>query len=417
MSTAEIDILTADSDPTRVRAWLEAVHLGFHGNRISDSQFEHWLADARSDKPVLRQVADPDDTDGWPVATFTDFDKTINAGREVIPASLITDVTVRPDQRRRGLLRRMMTDSLTATHARGVPVATLTVTEATIYGRFGFGVATTANRIEVDTTERFAILPAALQDHGRVRMVSPTAGIEAINNVFDTFHTTQRGSIARPTFYQDWLSGTYDWDGDGPDKKLRHAIHLAADGTIDGYVCFSYDRDPRPHVINVQDMVALTPQAHLGLWDFLGGIDLVGTVKFGNARLDDPLPWAMSDRRGYKVVGSGDRIWSRILDPVRCLSARPWEADGATTLRIVDPMGFADGTYRIESSGGEAQISATEAMPEITLDVSALGGLWLGGATVAQLQGAGRLSGDPAAVEAFAELTDLATPPYSDTFF
>lgn len=417
MSSAKIDILTAEADPARVRAWYEAVQLGFQGPRSSDGQFEHFLADAKADGATMRQVADSDDPDGWPVATFIDFDKSINAGGAVIPANLITDVTVRPDQRRRGLLRAMMTDALTAAHDRDIPVATLTVTEATIYGRFGFGVSTIANRVEVTTTDRFGILPAALADHGRVRMVSAATAMEAINAVFAAFHQQQRGSIERPHFYQDWLSGRFNWDADGPDKKQRYALHVTPDGEIDGYVCFSYDREPRPHVINVHDLTALNPKAYLGLWDFLGGIDLVSTVNYGNARLDDPLPWAMADRRGYKVVGSTDRIWSRILDPVRCLGARPWEADGTTVLRVLDPMGFAEGTFRIEVADGQAEVTASSDEPAVTLDVSALGGLWLGGATVAQLHGSGRLAGDSKAIGNFATLTDLATTPYSNTFF
>ena len=57
---------------------------------------------------------------------------------------MITDVTVSPAHRRKGLLRRLITDDLADAARRGLPLAALTVSETTIYGRFGFGLSTLA---------------------------------------------------------------------------------------------------------------------------------------------------------------------------------------------------------------------------------------------------------------------------------
>ncbi|WP_414601882.1 GNAT family N-acetyltransferase [Micrococcus sp.] len=77
------------------------------------------------------------------MGTFEDFVQplTTSPGR-TLPAWLISDVTVSPDHRRRGVLRALMLRSLADALAAGVPVAALTASEAGIYGRFGFGAAT-----------------------------------------------------------------------------------------------------------------------------------------------------------------------------------------------------------------------------------------------------------------------------------
>ncbi|MDO5287857.1 MAG: sterol carrier protein domain-containing protein, partial [Actinomycetia bacterium] len=172
-----------------------------------------------------------------------------------------------------------------------------------------------------------------------------------------------------------------------------------------------------PHRVQVTDLGALSAQAHLGLWDFLGSLDLVGRITHSGARLDDPLPWALADRRCYRVAGTSDRIWARVLDPVRCLAARPWHRDGTTVLQITDPLGLAAQTLRVEVRAGQVSVTVTTDESQVQIAAAALAGLWLGTASVAQLAGAGQVVGSPAALAAFAELTELADPPYANTFF
>lgn len=413
----ELHSLSSDADPAAVRKWWEAVRLGFHQGRGNDDSFNRFLADSKVDATTMWQVPDPDDPQGLPVGTLVGFDKSINAGHADLPARLISDVTVRPTHRRRGLLRRMITADLTDARERGLPVAALTVTEATIYSRFGFGVTTTGQRIEVESAERFGFQPG-VEPTGRVRLVAPGDGIHAINAVFTQFHAQTRGSVQWPQFYQDWMSGAYDHEADGPDKKTWCALHVTADDQVDGFALYRIgERGDGPRPVEVSMLIATNPAAHLGLWQYLASIDLTEIVKYHNAPLDDPLPWAMRDRRGYKVVGLGDRVWTRILDPIRCLSARPWRADGSIVVGIDDPMDLAGGRFRITTTAGTAEVSATDEPAAVTIPIDVLAGLWLGGAKVPQIAATGRLGGTPEAIEELSELMDLATPPYGVTFF
>ena len=71
-------------------------------------------------------------------------------GGGAVPADAISNVTVSPTHRRRGLLTRMMAEDLTAAKDRGDVVATLIAAEYPIYGRYGFGPAAWTTEWEID---------------------------------------------------------------------------------------------------------------------------------------------------------------------------------------------------------------------------------------------------------------------------
>ncbi len=61
----------------------------------------------------------------------------------------MTVTGVLPTHRRRGYLRAMQRSLIDDAHARGEPVAVLWATEDTIYGQFGYGMASMAAEIDV----------------------------------------------------------------------------------------------------------------------------------------------------------------------------------------------------------------------------------------------------------------------------
>lgn len=72
------------------------------------------------------------------------FQLTVPGGR--VPAAGITVVGVLPTHRRCGILTQMMRAQLDDVRARAEPVACLWASEATIYGRFGYGMASLAGQ-------------------------------------------------------------------------------------------------------------------------------------------------------------------------------------------------------------------------------------------------------------------------------
>lgn len=402
----------------RRRGWLGAVQRGFHEGRPDEEFEKHWLAHVRTDGAVCSGAWLPEGEFGAgpaPVATFCHFDKTLNAGLEMLPLRMITDVTTSPAHRRRGLVRRMMETSLADAVAHGIPVAALTASEATIYGRWGFGAAVFAQKVEVDTGPRFGL--RVFDDPGRVELIEPPDSWSIIKGVFDRFHAANRGSVDWPQFYEVMHTGAFDFEDGGPDKKVRGAVHLDGDGTIDGVVLYKADGSGADRKIAISEMMALTTPAALALWQFIGGIDMAFKATFSLAHPDDPLRWALTDINAVKYTALSEFLWVRILDVAAALTARPWSADGQVVLEVEDDQGHASGRYRIVAESGRTCVDRTDDPAEVTVDAETLGSLYLGGANVSAMQRAGRVSGSDEAVGRFARMADLAVPPYNLTGF
>lgn len=147
------------------RRWLDENARAFLRSRTSDGAFEARLRAAHHDGRVARQVVD----NGTEVGTFCHFPWRLDLGAGETPFWAITNATVRPTHRRRGMLRDMITDSLARAAAQGMPMAGLTATEGSSYARFGFGPASSRWAAEIDTAAFALRTPVP----GTVELVEP----------------------------------------------------------------------------------------------------------------------------------------------------------------------------------------------------------------------------------------------------
>ena len=192
-----------------------------------------------------------------PVATFATLRKDLNIGYgRQLEAQLVTAVTVRGTHRRQGLLRRMMTEDLAASKADGLAMAALTASEASIYGRFGFGVATFERSIKVDTGPRFRLrhTPA-----GTVEIADRKVLLELAPVVFDRVHRTTPGLDRRGRRRTGSAARASSAGTAREDESIRCALHYDADGAVDGYVAYKFAGwDTKPYTMEVIDLVAAT---------------------------------------------------------------------------------------------------------------------------------------------------------------
>lgn len=389
-------------------AWMYAASAAFHDSVQSDEQLRqagaNVVRDARTYTSVYDEAA-PDGFDGKavPIATFGTFPKQLNLGRDrFVDAHLITGVTVRPTHRRRGLLRELMTNDLHDAAERGFGVALLTASEASIYRRFGFGKASFTRVVRVDTGPRFALLN---QPAGRIEVVDPLWLAPRTEQLFTDFHRSTAGSLERTARYKDSVLGAKPGET-GPAASTRAAVHVAADGTIDGYVTFRVEEGKLPGEqsrLEVIDLIWASDDAYLGLWQHLASVDLMQLVRWDSAPIDDPLTWALRDSRCIAVESVEDMLWVRILDVVSSFEARPYLGDGSVTIRVHDALGYAAGDFRIEISSGSSGPRDSAGSPTVTrlgdagaadgidleLDASTLGSLLLGSVRPSVLARAG----------------------------
>lgn len=406
-------------------AWMRAVAFGFHDARRPDARvdqgLEMHLADGRvmtgayQTGPVPSHALGPE----VPVATFGTMDKTLNVGfGRLLDTKLVTAVTVRTPHRRRGLLRRMMLEELALAQEEGLAMAALTASEATIYGRFGFGAATSEQSVKVDTSGRFAL------DHtptGTVEVADPKVLLELAPQVFERVHRLTPGSIGRHEFYRQLASGSVRRDEEGPDPKVKTALRYVPGGGVDGYVSYRFcGWDTEPYTMEIVDLVAATQDAYLELWQYLGAIDLVERITWEEAPVDDPLPWALADPRCVDASTPRDMLWLRILDVRKALEARKYSADGRLLLKVADTLGFENGMFQLDVQGGEAAVErvAPGRAPDLELDISALSSIYLGAVHPVTLAAAGRIrEGTPMAAARASAMFAVERPAHCLTHF
>ena len=401
-------------------AWTQETAFGFLDAERTQAQLDRGAAKFVENSWTLWGVYEPSaSADSWPaagpVATYATFDRDLNVGggRNLL-AHLVAGVTVRTTHRRRGIMRRLVESDLRTAAAAGIPIAALYAAEATIYGRFGFGPATDTRRVRVDTGPGFLI------DHdptGMVRVVDRDEMAELAPDVFDRYHEQTLGSIRRQTRSGRSMAGVSGNPAE-PDLAVRGAVHLDADGVVDGYLTYRHlGWETKPATVSIVEFICLTEDAYLELWQFLGAIDTATLVEWDPAPLSDPLPWALGDRRRYSVSGGEDGVWLRILDVPSALTTRNYHASGEVTFTVTDQLGITDGGYRLAVHGGQVEVDRVDGSTELILDVADLSSLYLGGPAARTLARAGRIRGSQDAVARLDDLLRQDVEPVCSTQF
>lgn len=410
--------------------------MGFEIRTVTEDEFEAWQAansvaffnhfppetGSRWKRPFVdldRCWAAIDD--GRPVATLRSFgnELTVPGGRQV-PADAVTNVAVLPTHRRRGSLKGMMSASLAQAAARGDAVSILIAARWRIYGRYGYGPATEGAAYTVDAPT-FALRPG-VGDGGSLELMSLAALRGQVDPVFEQFRLSQVGAIRRQP---EIVSRTFGIDvgppGYEPPKGFG-VLHRDVGGSPDGYLFYDVDdtwEGMQPDcTLTVRDLVALTPEAYTGLWRFCAEMDNVVRVKASDRSIDEPLRWLLQDGRAIEKTNQDDLLWLRVLDVPQALSARNYRVDGRLVLEVTDPYGHAAGRYVLEGGPQGASCSRTEATPDLSLPVYALGAAYLGGTRLHNLSLDGSVVEHSDGALALADLMfGSATAPWCNTWF
>lgn len=385
-------------DEVQGKPFQRAVGRGFLGGEQTDAA----LAFGRSSLGDRRTIGVFDEgasPDALPLATIDSWVTPLTVPGGEVPMWAISGVTVAATHRRRGIARSLLEGELRAARDAGLAVAGLTVSEATIYGRYGFGSALPATRFTVDTRRAGwgGFAPA-----GRLEYREREQLVDDLAQVHDRARRTRSGRIA------GWTGRWQQFAGVAPDEtdrdKVRGVRHLDENGNVRGVLVYTLDDRAGSFrfSLRVRMLVAETRDARAALWRFALQHDLVDEVTADLQTLDDPLPWLVADTRGV-VQEVHDHGWLRILDVPAALSARQYATAADLVVRVDDPLGFAAGTWRLRTDAqGAASVSEAEAsdVPQLALGVSALSSLYAGGVRASALAAAGTIDGDESAVRA-----------------
>lgn len=320
-----------------------------------------------------------------------------------IPVSGLTWVGVHPQHRRRGILSAMIDQHFADCVARGETVSALTAAEAGIYGRFGYGPA--AHDLRLTVPRGATLRPVAGSEDLTVRIetLDPAVHGETVHDLHLRAgrQPTAAAGINRPgwaTRETDALKTVF-LDDPAAYRNGREALRIViveADGEPRGYTTFRRKVDwghtgPRG-TVSAGEVVALDPAASHRLWSTILDLDLTHEIEPFMIPVDDPITSLLVDPRAA-APRLADNVWVRLVDVPGALAARTYTTDLDVVLHVTDDRLPANqGSWRLTATAfGEATVTKTDDVPDLSLSVAELGAAYLGGTSLAALATAGRV--------------------------
>lgn len=303
----------------------------------------------------------------------------------------VTRVTVAPTHRRQGLLTAMMRRQLEDMHERGEPLAALYASEAPIYGRFGYGLATYQAEMEVTRSRAaFAELPSS---KGRVMMVDLPVAVSAFASIWERIRPTQPGMLALDERW--WRNILRDPESQRQDFSPHYRVVYEAEGAPTGFALYrlklDWDSIGAAGVLKLESLMAVDAEAYSALWRYLLGVDLMVKIVAEERRVDEPLRFLLADSRQPKIIIQ-DGIWLRLVDVVHALAGRRYAVDGRLVVEVHDDLcPWNEGRYQIDGGPSEATCKRCDVEPDLELAVADLGAAYLAGNRFRALHEAGRV--------------------------
>ena len=321
-------------------------------------------------------------------------------GGRIATTAFVTAVGVQPTHRRRGINTALMRRQLDDIHARGEAFAALWASEGSIYGRFGYGMASLFAEVKIDADR--ARFVRGYRPEGRVELLVRDDAMPVMETVYDAVRRTRPGMLDLEGAWFGWRWWQRKSD---KDAMAFYAIHRGERGEADGYAAYVVKHewpDSMPKLqVEIKELVATTPQGYADLWRFLFDIDLVGSVEGWNRPSDEPLMWLMAEPRQLRMR-LGDGLWVRLVDVPAALVLRGYRAPGRLVLDVQDRFcPWNEGRVElVVAEDGSATCGPTEDQPDVVCTVNDLGAVFLGGATFGQLHRAGQVAeGTDGAIE------------------
>jgi predicted acetyltransferase len=340
-----------------------------------------------------------------------------------VPLGGVSSVACLPEHRRKGYVGRLLRHALADMRDRGEVLSALYTPHPSLYRRFGWMVAATSVTYTFD--------PKQVSPHKSAR---PAGGAYRVSNedwptvadIYQRFTAPRNGYLERSELW--WKEGIFHHMYDTKRRKRDVAVWADESGRPQGYVAYTAISDHRPgpeipDKLLLHELVALQPDAHLGLLRYLLTHDLAGEITWHDGFIDDPIALALDD--SYRVKREQqDGFMLRVVDVEKAVAARApafSAPDGAFTVHITDAScPWNQGAWRIQSGGGRLTATRHEGPADLNCDASTFAALYNGFLKPSEAARAGLAeAADPTGDSLSLADRILATnyPPVSSDFF
>lgn len=316
-----------------------------------------------------------------------------------LPMNGLTWVGVHPDQRRRGVLRQMMTAHLHTAHDEGEAVAGLQAAEVGIYGRFGYGAASLDVTLTLGRGASLDAGAALASAADQVTTHIVPAGTPEAMKVIQRAHLRAAEHTLGAVTRTDAMAAV--WFRDFPvargSKEPMQVLFATRGEDVCGYALFrrspKWEHGVPGGEVTVREMGATDTAALLALARRVVDFDLTGTVTLDGRGIDDPLLWWAGGPRSAGLR-AGDSLWVRLVDVDKAMTARGYSTAVDLVLDVLDPVcPWNQRRWRLTAGAdGVGRCLPTDDAPDVRLPVAALGAAYLGSRPIAGQAAAGTVT-------------------------
>lgn len=310
-----------------------------------------------------------------------------------------TNVAVLPTHRRRGVMRKLMMHHFGDARDHGEYMLGLWASQSSIYGRFGYGAAAQLCDLSVEAQRVRVAAP-----HAEKLMITLEPIEKAEQPIVEIYEQARRNVPGMTSRSPQW----WRWRRfhDPPSRRggaSSYLFAIARDGSrpvaYAQYRRSSCWREGLPEdELILHELVGLTPRSEIALWNYLLSIDLVSHVRAPNCPRDQLLSECVDEPRRVKQRYE-DSLWIRPLKISDMLAARTYRHLGKIRIHVQDDcLPEVGGTFQLDGGPDGAECRRVEGSADISLDVSTLGRLVLGGSRATTLARVGLIEGDHPAV-------------------
>jgi predicted acetyltransferase len=347
------------------------------------------LAASRTVTEFDRTLALFDGSEIVATAGIFSYEMTVPGG--ALPCGGVTRVSVMSTHRRRGFLTAMMRRQLNDMHERGEPLAALYASEARIYGRFGYGLATYQTALEVTRAHGAFGRPAT--GAGQVSIVDVPKAVAGFGEVWDDARADQPGMLRLD---ERWIQlHLADLEANRNGASPHYRVLYEAGGKPSGFAIYrikmEWDAEGPKGELRVEMLVAATGEAYAALWRHLLDVDLIARVSAEMRPVEEPLRFLLADSRQPKTRIE-DGLWLRLVDVAAALRGRRYAMEGRLVLDVRDEFcPWNIGHYELVGGPAGAECKLVTADADLALDAADLGAVYLGGNRFSTLAAAGRV--------------------------